>query len=151
MPGEKEKERDEKNQDLEGLKEEEGGKIPIKTWVKIFGESFPDFWKASVHPASDQGDGVSGVGSIEVEDFEAGLAHVPSDGYILDQMATDGVVAFDFIVRVASKEKELAIGGTEATDVTPGPVRHVQKDEEMDEGDDQLFAPAEGFEIRPKG
>jgi len=71
-------------ENLHRLKKKESGEISVETGVKIFGKSFPDLAEARVHPASDEGDGVTWVGAIEVKNFEARLAHISGDGDILD-------------------------------------------------------------------
>ena len=140
----------EEKENLHRLKKKESGKISVETGVKIFGKSFPDLAEAGVHPASDEGDGVTWVGAIEVKNFEARLAHISGDGDILDEMVTNGLVAFDFIVGSASKKNELAIGCTKTAERTWGPVREVEKDKKVNERNDEFLAPGEGFEVRPK-
>ena len=80
------------------MKDKEGGKISVKAGIEIFGEAFPDFGKAVVHPAADERDGVSWIGTVEVEDLESRLAHVAGDGDILDHMVSDRFMAFNLVV-----------------------------------------------------
>ena len=74
---------------MDRLKEKEGGEVSVKTRVEIFGESFPDLVKAGVHAAANEGDGVTWIGAVEVEDFQACLPHVAGDSDILDHMISD--------------------------------------------------------------
>ena len=60
-------------------------------------------------------------------------------------------MAPDFFIGCAAKEKELAVGGAEGCGSSPHPVWEIEKDEEMDEGNDQVFTPAFGLEVGPKG
>ena len=83
---------------MDRLKEKEGGEVSVKTRVEIFGESFPDLVKAGVHAASNEGDGVTWIGAVEVEDFQACLPHVAGDSDILDHMVSDRFMAFDLVV-----------------------------------------------------
>ena len=133
------------------MKDKEGGKISVEAGIEIFGEAFPDFGKAVVHSAADESNGVSWIGTVEVEDFESCLAHVAGDGDIFDHVIANRFVAMDFVVGGATKENELAVGGAKTAEATRGPVREVEKNEKMDEWNDEFFAPAEGFEVRPKG
>ena len=133
------------------MKDKEGGKISVEAGIEIFGEAFPDFGKAVVHPAADERDGVSWIGAVEVEDLESCLAHVAGDGDIFDHVIANRFVAMDFVVGAATKENELAVGGAKTAQATWGPVREVEKNKKVDEWNDELFAPAEGFEVRPKG
>lgn len=132
------------------LKKKEGGKISVETGVKIFGESFPDLAEARVHPASDEGDGVTWVSAIEVKNFEARLAHISGDGDIFDHVVADGLVTIDFVVRGPAKENKLAVGCTETAKGTWDPVREVKKDKKVNERNDELLTPGEGFEVGPK-
>ena len=133
------------------MKDKEGGKISVEAGIEIFGEAFPDFGKAVVHSAADESNGVSWIGTVEVEDFESCLAHVAGDGDIFDHVIANRFVAMDFVVGGATKENELAVGGAKAAEATWGPVREVEKNKKMDEWNDEFFAPGEGFEVRPKG
>ena len=133
------------------MKDKEGGKISVEAGIEIFGEAFPDFGEAVVRPAADERDGVSWIGTVEVEDLESCLAHVAGDGDIFDHVIANRFVAMDFVVGGATKENELAVGGAKTAEATRGPVREVEKNEEMDEWNDEFFALAEGFEVRPKG
>ena len=133
------------------MKYKEGGKISVKAGIKIFGEAFPDFGKAVVHAAADERDGVSWVGTVEVENLKSCLTHVTGDGDIFDHVIANRFVAMDFVVGGATKENELAVGSTKTAEATRGPVREVEKNEKMAEWNDEFFAPAEGFEVRPKG
>jgi len=133
------------------LKDKEGGKISVEAGIEIFGEAFPDLGEAVVHPAANESNGVSWIGTVEVEDLESCLAHVAGDGDIFDHVIANRFVAMDFVVGAATKENELAVGGAKAAESTWGPVREVEKNKKVDEWNDEFFAPAERFEVRPKG
>ncbi len=133
------------------MKDKEGGKISVKAGIKIFGKALPDFGKAVVHPAADERDGVSWIGTVEIENFEPCLAHVAGDGNIFDHVIANRFVAMDFVVGAATKENELAVGGAKAAEATWGPVRQVEKNKKVDEWNDEFFAPTERFEVRPEG
>ncbi len=133
------------------MKDKEGGKISVKAGIKIFGKALPDFGKAVVHPAADERDGVSWIGTVEVDDLESCLAHVAGDGDIFDHVIANRFVAMDLVVSAATKENELAVGGAKAAEATWGPVRQVEKNEKVDEWNDEFFAPTERFKVRPKG
>ena len=133
------------------MKDKEGGKISVEAGIEIFGEAFPDFGKAVVHPAADERDGVSWIGTVEVEDHESCLTHVTGDGDIFDHVIANRFVAMDFVVGAATKENELAVGGAKTTEATRGPVREVEKNKKMNEWNDEFFAPAERFKVGPKG
>ncbi len=133
------------------MKDKESGKISVKAGIEIFGKAFPDFGKAVVHPAADERDGVSWIGTIEVEDLESCLTHVTGDGDIFDHVIANRFVAMDLVVSAATKENELAVGGAKAAEATCGPVRQVEKNKKVDEWNDEFFAPTERFEVRPKG
>ena len=133
------------------MKDKEGGKISVEAGIEIFGEAFPDFGKAVVHSAADERDGVSWIGTVEVENLESCLTHVTGDGDIFDHVIANRFVAMDFVVGGAPKENELAVGSAETAEATWGPVREVEKNKKVDEWNDEFFAPAERFEVRPKG
>jgi hypothetical protein len=127
------------------LKDKEGGKISVEAGIEIFGEPFPDFGKAVVHPAANESNGVSWIGPVEVEDPESCLAHVAGDRNIFDHVIANRFVAMDLVVSAATKENELAVGGAKAAEATWGPVRQVEKNKKVDEWNDEFFAPAERF------
>jgi len=133
------------------LKDKEGGKISVEAGVEIFGEAFPDFGEAVVHPAANESNGVSWIGTVEIEDFESRLAHVAGYGDIFDHVIANRFVAMDLVVSAATKENELAVGGAKAAEATCGPVRQVEKNKKVDEWNDEFFAPAERFQVRPEG
>ena len=133
------------------MKDKEGGKISVEAGIEIFGEAFPNFGKAVIHPAADKRDRVSWIGTVEVEDLESCLTHVTGDGDILDHVIANRFVAMDFVVGTATKENELSVGGAKTAEATCCPVREVEKNKKVDEWNDEFFAPAEGFEVRPKG
>ena len=133
------------------MKNKEGGKISVETGIEIFGEAFPNLGEAVVHPAADERNGVSWIGSVEVEDLESCLTHVTGDGDIFDHVIANRFVAMDFVVGGATKENELAVGGAKTAEATRGPVREVEKNKKMDEWNDEFFAPTERFEVRPEG
>jgi len=66
-------------------------------------------------------------------------------------MIANRFVAMDFVVGAATKENELAVGGAKTAESTRGPVREVEKNKKVDEWNDEFFAPAERFEVWPKG
>ena len=127
------------------MKDKEGGKISVEAGIEIFGKAFPDFGKAVVHSAADESNGVSWIGTVEVEDFESRLAHVAGDGDIFDHVIANRFVAMDLVVCAATKENELAVSGAKAAEATCGPVRQVEKNKKVDEWNDEFFAPAERF------
>ena len=127
------------------MKDKEGGKISVEAGIEIFGEPFPDFGKAVVHATADESDGVSWIGTVEVDDLETCLAHVAGDGDIFDHVIANRFVAMDLVVSAATKENELAVGGAKAAEATWGPVRQVEKNKNVDEWNDEFFAPAERF------
>jgi len=133
------------------LKKEKGKKVSIETRIEILCEAFPDFRKAGVHPAADKGDRMSRIGAVEVQDLEASRTHIAGDGDVLDHMIPDGFMAFDLFVGGPTEEDKLAVGGPEAAKGSFGPVGQIEQDEEMDKGNDESLAPAQGFQIRPKG
>ena len=133
------------------MKDKEGGKISVEAGIEIFGEAFPDFGEAVVHAAADERDGVSWIGTVEVENLESCLTHVTGDGDIFDHVIANRFVAMDFVVGGAPKENELAVGSAETAEATWGPVREVEKNKKVNEWNDEFFAPAERFEVRPKG
>ncbi len=133
------------------MKDKEGGKISVEAGIEILCEAFPDFGKAVVHPAANESNGVSWIGSVEVEDLESCLTHVTGDGDIFDHVIANRFVAMDFVVGGATKENELAVGGAKAAEATCGPVRQVEKNKKVDDRNDEFFAPAERFKVRPKG
>ena len=133
------------------MKDKEGGKISVEAGIEIFGEPFPDFGKAVVHAAADESDGVSWIGTVEVEDLEPCLAHVAGDGDIFNHVIANRFVPMDLVVGTATKENELTVGGAKAAEATWGPVRQVEKNKKVDEWNDEFFAPTERFEVRPKG
>ena len=108
------------------MKDKEGGKISVKAGIEIFGKAFPDFGKAVVHAAADESDGVSWIGTVEVDDLETCLAHVAGDGDVFDHVIANRFVAMDLVVSAATKENELAVGGAKTAEATRGPVREVE-------------------------
>ena len=134
---------------MESLEKEEGEKISIKTGVEVFCETLPDFGEAGVHPALNKGVLVTWIRAVEVKDLESGRTHIAGDSDVLDHMIMDRFMAFDFFIGISSKQDELPIGCSKASQGSFGPVGEIKEDEEMNEGNDESFTPCEGFQIGP--
>ena len=134
---------------MESLEKEEGEKISIKTGVEVFCETLPDFGEAGVHPALNKGVLVTWIRAVEVEDLESGRTHIAGDGDVLDHMIMDRFMAFDFFIGISSKQDELPIGCSKASQGAFGPVGEIKEDEEMNKRNDESFTPCEGFQIGP--
>lgn len=64
--GKKKDEGCEENHALDQLKKEERREISVETWVEVLGETLPEFRHAGIHPTTDQGDGMPGVGAVQI-------------------------------------------------------------------------------------
>ena len=94
---------------------------------------------------------MAGVGAIEVYDLESGRTHISGDGDILDHMVSDRFMAFDLFVRFPSKENELSISRTKASEGPFRPMGQIEQDKEVNKGNDEMLAPSAGLLIRPEG
>lgn len=141
----------EEEENLDQLKRKEGGDVSVKAGVKIFGKALPDFAKAGVHAATDEGDGMPRTGAIKVKDLKAGWAHISGEGDIFHEVMSDRLMPPDLGVGRTTKENKLPVGGTETAERSLGPVREVEKNKQVDEWNDKFFAPALRFEEGPKG
>jgi len=94
---------------------------------------------------------VAGVGAIEVHDLESGRTHISGDGDILHHVIMNRFMAFDLFVRFPSKENELSIGRTKASEGPFRPMGQIEQDKEVNKGNDEMLAPCAGLLIGPEG
>jgi len=141
----------EKDHALKKLKTDKGKNAAIEGRIKIFGKSIPKIAEVVVHPATDQGDVVAGIGTITIQNTKSGRPHLATQGDIFHQMAGDRPMTSNGLVGCPAKEKELAVGGAEGWGPAAHPVWQIEENEKMHKGDDETFAPAFGLEVGPKG
>jgi hypothetical protein len=149
----KEREKNKRGEQDHGLKDlEKGKRCPpaVESRIQIFGEAVPQIAEVVVHAAADEGDGVARVGAVLIQDAETGGPHFASQSDVLDEMASDRLVASDFFVGSAAKKEKLAVGGTEGCGTPSHPMGEVKKDKKMHKRDNQVFAPTFGFEVGPQ-
>lgn len=139
-----EEEGGEEEDNLDNAEGDEAGDGIFEACPEIFGEAFPDFGEAGVHAAGDE------AGAVLVEEAEAGGFDFASEGDIFDEVVPDFFVAANGLVGGAAEEDELSVGDAEAAVGEGEPLREKEEDENVDEGEDQHFAPASGDLARPE-